>query len=87
MLIEFCQHWILRLPNFLKIDAKPFNPDTYEGPEEELAKGSRESDMLVKLRVENTVRWRWTKDAEGRDVRAISLSSTPPGLTVPPFLP
>ena len=71
MLIEFCQHWILRLPNFLKIDAKPFNPDTYEGPEEELAKGSRESDMLVKLRVENTVRWRWTKDAEGRDVSAL----------------
>ncbi|KZV72209.1 Leo1-domain-containing protein [Peniophora sp. CONT] len=63
------QHWILRLPNFLKIDAKPFNPDTYEGPEEELAKGSRDRDMLVKLRVENTVRWRWTKDAEDRDVR------------------
>ncbi|KAI0320889.1 Leo1-like protein-domain-containing protein [Amylostereum chailletii] len=65
------QHWVLRLPNFIKLDTKPFHPETYVGPEQEddLSSGSRDHDMVVKLRVENTLRWRWTKNAAGQDQR------------------
>jgi len=59
------------MPNFVKMDTKPFHPDTYLGPEEEesmQAESVREKSMTIKLKVENTVRWRWIKDANGRDV-------------------
>lgn len=59
------------MPNFVKVDSKPFHPDTYMGPEhddEELGDNIRERSMSIKLKVENTVRWRWTKDATGIDV-------------------
>ncbi|KAA1468804.1 Leo1-domain-containing protein [Dentipellis sp. KUC8613] len=66
------QHWVIRMPNFVKVDSKPFHPDTYIGPEHEetnLLQGSRERDMGIKLTVENTVRWRWVKDQDGHDRR------------------
>ena len=58
------------MPNFVKVDSKPFHPDTYVGPEHEddFASGTHERDMGIKLRVENTVRWRWVKDKDGQDV-------------------
>ena len=67
------QHWVIRIPNFIKVDSKPFHPDTYIGPEQEddlipAGESSREKDMSIKLRVENTVRWRWIKDEHGHDV-------------------
>jgi hypothetical protein len=55
------------------VDTKPFHPDTYLGPEHEdedlQGDNIREKSMTVKLRVENTLRWRWTKDENGQDVR------------------
>ncbi|KAH9967287.1 Leo1-like protein-domain-containing protein [Russula dissimulans] len=65
------QHWVIRMPNFVKVDSKPFHPDTYVGPEheEDFLGGTHERDMGIKLRVENTVRWRWTKDKDDRDNR------------------
>ncbi|KAI0060978.1 Leo1-domain-containing protein [Artomyces pyxidatus] len=66
------QHWVIRMPNFVKMDSKPFHPDTYVGPEQEedfVARQGHDVDMSIKLRVENTVRWRWTKDAYGEDRR------------------
>ena len=67
------QSWVIRIPNFIKVDSKPFHPDTYVGPDqedEELAgaENSRESSMSVKLKVENTLRWRWVKDEDGNYV-------------------
>ena len=61
------------MPNFVKVDSKPFHPDTYVGPEHEddFASGTHERDMGIKLRVENTVRWRWVKDKDGQDVRLL----------------
>jgi len=60
------------MPNFVKVDTKPFHPDTYVGPEhedEELHVDSvREKSMTIKLKVENTLRWRWAKDEYGQDV-------------------
>jgi RNA polymerase-associated protein LEO1 len=61
------------MPNFVKVDSKPYHPDTYLGPEQEddesqQAETLRETSMTIKLKVENTVRWRWTKDEFGEDV-------------------
>jgi RNA polymerase-associated protein LEO1 len=61
------------MPNFVKVDSKPFHPDTYLGPEQDEedsqhATNIPEKSMTIKLKVENTVRWRWIKDENGRDV-------------------
>ncbi|KAJ3745461.1 Leo1-like protein-domain-containing protein [Lentinula detonsa] len=68
-------NWVIRLPNFVKIDSKPFHPDTYIGPEQEdddavqQAETLREKSMSIKLKVENTIRWRWVKDEYDGDRR------------------
>ncbi|KAK7445409.1 Paf1 complex component [Stygiomarasmius scandens] len=71
-------NWVIRMPNFVKLDSKPFHPDTYVGPEHDEDETShsenvREKSMTIKLKVENTVRWRWTKDetrqSNGRIIR------------------
>lgn len=70
-LIFIHQNWVIRMPNFVKMDTKPFHPDTYLGPEEEdsmQAENLREKSMSIKLKVENTVRWRWVKDSNGIEV-------------------
>ncbi|KAJ3821926.1 RNA polymerase II-associated protein [Lentinula raphanica] len=69
------ENWVIRLPNFVKMDSKPFHPDTYIGPEQEdddavqQAETLREKSMSIKLKVENTIRWRWIKDEYGGDRR------------------
>ncbi|KAG6381555.1 Leo1-like protein-domain-containing protein [Boletus reticuloceps] len=67
-------HWVFRVPNFVKVDSKPFHPDTYVGPEQDEDashpnESIREKSMSIKLKVENTVRWRWIKDEFGQDRR------------------
>ncbi|KAF8159623.1 Leo1-like protein-domain-containing protein [Crassisporium funariophilum] len=67
-------NWVIRIPNFVKLDTKPFHPDTYIGPEHDEEETTqhdnvREKSMSIKLKVENTVRWRWTKDASGQERR------------------
>ncbi|KIJ62028.1 hypothetical protein HYDPIDRAFT_95225 [Hydnomerulius pinastri MD-312] len=67
-------HWVIRMPNFVKVDSKPFHPDTYVGPDQDdedahQNESVREKSMTIKLKVENTVRWRWTKDEFGQDKR------------------
>ncbi len=67
------------MPNFVKVDSKPFHPDNYIGPEQEEddaqpGESLREKSMSIKLKVENTVRWRWTKDENGRDVSMAFIS-------------
>ena len=69
------QYWVIRMPNYVKVDSKPFHPDTYIGPEQEDEDGQhteslREKSMSIKLKVENTLRWRWSKDSFGQDVSA-----------------
>ncbi|KAI6044248.1 Leo1-like protein-domain-containing protein [Pisolithus marmoratus] len=68
------QYWVIRMPNFVKVDSKPFHPDTYVGPEQEdddvsQNESVREKSMTIKLKVENTVRWRWVKDEFDQDKR------------------
>ncbi|KAF8889371.1 Leo1-like protein-domain-containing protein [Infundibulicybe gibba] len=67
-------NWVIRMPNYVKVDSKPYHPDTYVGPEHEdeeaqQAETLREKSMTIKLKVENTVRWRWVKDETGQDRR------------------
>lgn len=55
----------------MSIDSKPFHPDTYIGPDqedEETPDNAKERSMTIKLKVENTMRWRWAKDENGVDV-------------------
>jgi RNA polymerase-associated protein LEO1 len=54
----------------VKIDSKPFHPDTYYGPDDEDPEqvGQKERSMSIRLAVENTVRWKWSKDKNGLDV-------------------
>lgn len=63
------------MPNFVKLDSKPFHPDTYVGPEQEDDDATqqqmdalKERSLSIKLEVENTVRWRWVKGEDGEDV-------------------
>lgn len=70
------------MPNFVKVDSKPFHHETYMGPEQEedeaqQAETLREKSMSIKLKVENTVRWRWTKDADDQDVSTPSSPVSP----------
>lgn len=66
------------MPTFVQVDSKPYHPDTYMGPEhedEELqqTENMRERSMTIKLKVENTVRWRWIKDENGQDVSVAAV--------------
>lgn len=67
------------MPNFVSVDTKPFHPETYMGPEQEdeefQGENIREKSMSIKLKVENTLRWRWTKEDNGQDV-CISFSKS-----------
>jgi RNA polymerase-associated protein LEO1 len=62
------------MPNFVKVDSKPYHPETYLGPEQDEEENEKaekaERDMSIKLKVENTLRWRWIKDESGADVGA-----------------
>ncbi|KAG5650836.1 hypothetical protein H0H81_010866 [Sphagnurus paluster] len=67
-------NWVIRMPNFVKVDSKPFHPDTYMGPEHDdeefqSVENIRERSMSIKLKVENTVRWKWVKDENGVERR------------------
>jgi hypothetical protein len=78
------QYWVIRMPNFVKLDSKPFHQDTYVGPEQEdddtiqqQVDALKERSLSIKLEVENTVRWRWVKGEDGEDVSSFYLSILP----------
>ncbi|KAJ3089620.1 Paf1 complex component [Quaeritorhiza haematococci] len=60
-----------RLPNFLTVDPKPFDPETCNDEFEEDAEEAGDDDeeeARIRLKVENRIRWRYTKDEEGNIV-------------------
>ncbi|KAK7491089.1 hypothetical protein BaRGS_00017653 [Batillaria attramentaria] len=61
-------HYV-KLPNFLSVETRPFDPSTYEDEIEEDEVLDEEGRARTKLRVENTVRWRSVKDEEGNEVK------------------
>ncbi|CAE6437590.1 unnamed protein product [Rhizoctonia solani] len=58
------QYWMMRLPNFLKLDTKPFHSETYEGPQDDY-EGEERKESATMLDVTNTVRWRWIQGENG----------------------
>ncbi|KAI1730134.1 leo1-like protein [Ditylenchus destructor] len=59
----------VKFPNFLSVDTKPFDPDTYEDEMEDDEVLDEEGRTRLKLKIENTVRWRLRKDEHGNDVK------------------
>ncbi|KAI1719081.1 leo1-like protein domain-containing protein [Ditylenchus destructor] len=59
----------VKFPNFLSVDTKPFDPETYEDEMEDDEVLDEEGRTRLKLKIENTVRWRLRKDEHGNDVK------------------
>ena len=60
----------VKLPNFLSMESRPFDPDTYEDElDEDQNQQDEEGKTRLKLRVENTIRWRQSYDKDGNPVK------------------
>ncbi|XP_065684113.1 RNA polymerase-associated protein LEO1 [Hydra vulgaris] len=59
----------IKLPNFLSVDTKPFDPNFYEDEIDDDEVLDEEGRARLKLRVENTIRWRYAKDKDGNEVK------------------
>ncbi|XP_044266863.1 another transcription unit protein [Tribolium madens] len=55
----------VKLPNFLSVETRPFDPETYEDEIDEEETLDEEGRARLKLKVENTIRWRENMDKEG----------------------
>ncbi|KAH8022621.1 hypothetical protein HPB51_000921 [Rhipicephalus microplus] len=59
----------VKLPNFLSVDTRPYDPQWYEDEVDEDEVLDEEGRARLKLKVENTVRWRYLYDKMGNPVR------------------
>jgi RNA polymerase-associated protein LEO1 len=59
----------VKLPNFLSVEPKPFDPETYDDENKTGEPLDDEGNTRVRLKVENTMRWRYEKDAEGNLIK------------------
>ncbi|KAL3320992.1 Paf1 complex component [Cichlidogyrus casuarinus] len=56
---------LVKMPNFLSVETRPFDPDYYENEQDNAEIMDEEGRTRLKLKVENTIRWRVKKtDAE-----------------------
>lgn len=55
----------VKLPNFLSVETRPFDRETYEDEIDEEETLDEEGRARLKLKVENTIRWRQTFDKDG----------------------
>ncbi|ELU09383.1 hypothetical protein CAPTEDRAFT_221877 [Capitella teleta] len=60
--------YFVKLPNFLSVETRPFDPQVYEDEIDEDEVMDEEGRTRLKLKVENTIRWRTMKDDDGNDV-------------------
>jgi len=61
---------LCKLPNFLSIDTRPFDAETYEDEiEDESEITDDEGRARLKLKVENTIRWRHALDDRGNLIK------------------
>ncbi len=58
----------VKLPNFLSVETRPFDPAFYEEEMDEDEVLDEEGRTRLKLKVENTMRWRRRLDAEGNEM-------------------
>jgi hypothetical protein len=68
---------LAKLPNFLNIDPRPFDPQTYEDDANIDEDEDDDDSKHIKLKVENTLRWRYAKTASGQEVRGLFFHFTP----------
>ncbi|XP_042330982.1 RNA polymerase-associated protein LEO1 [Sceloporus undulatus] len=61
--------YFVKLPNFLSVEPRPFDPQYYEDEFEDEEMLDEEGRTRLKLKVENTIRWRTRRDDEGNEVR------------------
>ena len=59
----------VKLPNFLSVETRPFEADTYEDEIDEEETLDEEGRARLKLKVENTIRWREVFDKQGNAVK------------------
>jgi len=59
----------VKLPNFLSVETRPFDRETYEDEINDEETLDEEGRARLKLKVENTIRWRVDFDAEGNAIR------------------
>nr|XP_019586187.1 PREDICTED: RNA polymerase-associated protein LEO1-like [Rhinolophus sinicus] len=61
--------YFVKLPKFLIIEPKPFDPQYYEDEFENEKLLDEEYRTRLKLKVENTIRWRIRRDEEGNEIK------------------
>uniref|UniRef100_A0A8C4IJ50 RNA polymerase-associated protein LEO1 n=1 Tax=Dicentrarchus labrax TaxID=13489 RepID=A0A8C4IJ50_DICLA len=61
--------YFVKLPNFLSVEPRPFDPQYYEDEFEDEEMLDEEGRTRLKLKVENTIRWRAKRDEEGNESR------------------
>ncbi|XP_044294847.1 RNA polymerase-associated protein LEO1 [Varanus komodoensis] len=61
--------YFVKLPNFLSVEPRPFDPQYYEDEFEDEEMLDEEGRTRLKLKVENTIRWRTRRDEEGSEIR------------------
>ncbi|XP_065888462.1 RNA polymerase-associated protein LEO1-like isoform X2 [Dysidea avara] len=61
--------YFVKLPNFLSIETRPFDPALYEDEADEDHVQDEEGHARMKLKVENTIRWRYCHDDEEEEVQ------------------
>lgn len=59
----------VKLPNFLSVETRPFDRETYEDEIDEEETLDEEGRARLKLKVENTIRWQVNFDSEGNAIR------------------
>lgn len=59
----------VKLPNFLSVDTRPFDKDTYEDEIDEEETLDEEGRQRIKLKVSNTIRWREYMDDMGQMIK------------------
>ncbi|NXX71942.1 LEO1 protein, partial [Spizella passerina] len=61
--------YFVKLPNFLSVEPRPFDPQYYEDEFEDEEMLDEEGRTRLKLKLENTIRWRMRRDEEGNEIR------------------
>lgn len=59
----------MKFPNFLSVDCRPFDAENYEDEIEDEDSLDEEGRARLKLKVENTIRWKMNFDENGKSIR------------------
>lgn len=59
------QLFFVKMPNFLSVEPRAFDPEFYDEEVDEEELQDEEGRSRLKLKIENTIRWRYAKDSAG----------------------